>query len=61
MSDITELFERDPLHYSDQDIAAIVARMRDQNTQFELGAKPPPKPKEKSPKTVDLLKDLGLG
>lgn len=60
MSDLTELFERDPLHYSDQDIIKIVACLRDQNTQFELEAKPKAKPKEKSPKTIDLLKDLGL-
>jgi len=62
MSDLSELFDRDPLSYTSQDIAKIVARMREAQAQYELGAKAPvaPRPK-KSPKTVDLLKDLGLG
>lgn len=61
MSELSELFERDPLKLTDQDIATIVARMRESHTQFELGAKAPPVPKlKKSTKTQDLLKDLGL-
>ena len=61
MSELSELFERDPLSLSDQDIATIVARMREAQAQFELGLKAPvaPKPK-KSTKAETLLKDLGL-
>lgn len=61
MSELSELFDRDPLHLSDQDVAKIIARMREAQAQYELGAKAPvaPRPK-KSPKTLDLLKDLGL-
>lgn len=61
MSDLSELFETDPLKYTDPNIDRIVARMRESKTQFDLGIKPaaPPKP-AKSAKTQDLLKDLGL-
>ena len=61
MSDLSELFDRDPLHLSDQDIAQIIARMREAQTQYELGAKATPTEKaKKSTKTENLLKDLGL-
>jgi hypothetical protein len=58
---LNELFARDPCSYSDQNIAAIVARMRESQAQFELGvpAKVAERPK-KSTKTEALLKDLGL-
>lgn len=61
MSDLSELFERDPVNLTDQDIARIVLRMREAQVQYELGVKAPaaPKPK-KSTKTETLLKDLGL-
>lgn len=61
MSELSELFERDPLSYTDQDIRTIIARMRESQAQYELGAKAPvaPRPK-KSTKAADLLKDLGL-
>jgi len=61
MSDLSELFDRDPLSLTDQDIAKIITRMREAQAQYELGAKAPvaPRPK-KSAKTLDLLKDLGL-
>jgi hypothetical protein len=67
MSELSELFERDPLSLSDQDIIAIVTRMRAAQAQYELGAsgkvaeraaKPPKEPKPKA--SVALLKDLGL-
>jgi hypothetical protein len=59
--ELSILFDRDPLLYSEQDIATIVARMRENQAQYELGARAPvaPKPK-KSTKTENLLKDLGL-
>ena len=58
-TEISELFARDPLHLSDQDLDKIVAREREAQAQHELGIKPAPKPKKPS-KTLDLLKDLGL-
>lgn len=65
MSELAELFDRDPLHLSDQDVMKIIARMREARTQFELGVKTAPvaprQKKEKSSKTMDMLKDLGLG
>lgn len=61
MSDISELFDRDPVSLSDQDIAAIVAEQRKSHANFELGVKPPTKAaKPKSTKTADILKVLGL-
>ena len=60
MSDLSELFDRDPEKLSDQETAVIVARMRESMTNFELGVKPVPKAKPKSSKTLDILKDLGL-
>jgi hypothetical protein len=66
MSELSELFDRDPLSLSDQDVAKIIARMREAQAQYELGAKAPvaerpKKLKAASTKTLDLLKDLGLG
>lgn len=63
MSDLSELFDRDPCKLTDPDIDKIIARMREAQAQYELGGPkaPPvaPRPK-KSPKTLDILKDLGL-
>ena len=64
MSELSELFDRDPLSLSDQDIAKIITRMREAQAQYELGARAPVAPKgpKKAPsKTAELLKDLGLG
>ena len=65
MSELSELFERDPGLYSEQDIDKIVAKMREARAQFELGVKTTvgekPAKAAKSQKTLDLLKDLGLG
>ena len=36
---MSELFRRDPLSYSDQDIDIIVARFRESRKQFDLGNK----------------------
>ena len=61
MSDLSELFDRDPLHLTDQDLLKIIIRMREAQAQYELGAKAPVAPKaRKSTKTEVLLKDLGL-
>jgi hypothetical protein len=62
MSELSELFDRDPMLLSEQDIEAIVARIREAQAQYELGAKPAVvAPRPKKSKTLDLLKDLGLG
>lgn len=63
MSELNELFERDPEKLTDQDIFRIIAKMREHQAQFELGVKAPAKPKAastKSSKVGDILKDLGL-
>ena len=60
-TELSELFARDPVGLSDQDIEAIVARMREAHAQFELGIRKPvaERPK-KATKTENLLKDLGF-
>jgi hypothetical protein len=61
MSEISELFDRDPLHLSDQDITTIVAYEREHQARHELGVKTPLTPKVKKPsKGDDLLKELGI-
>lgn len=62
MSELSELFDRDPLQLTDQDLEKIIARMRESQAQYELGVKAPvaPKAPKKSTKTENLLKDLGL-
>jgi hypothetical protein len=61
MSELSELFDRDPLLLSEQDIGVIVARLRENQAQHELGVKPVPVAKPRKPTKVhDLLKDLGL-
>jgi hypothetical protein len=61
-TELSELFDRDPLKLTDQDIKLIVARQREAQIQFELGVKAP-KPKAAKAKTSkgeEILKDLGL-
>lgn len=64
MSELSELFARDPLKMTDQDITDIVKRQRESQAQYELGVKQAgaasKAPKPKSDKTLALLKDLGL-
>lgn len=63
MSDLSELFERDPLQLSDQDIDTIIARMRQAQAQYELGVKAPVASRvkvAKGGKAEQMLKDLGL-
>ena len=65
-TELAELFERDTLNLSDQDIETIVRAMRELRSQFELGLKapaaerPPRKKKEVASGDLDLLKDLDL-
>lgn len=37
MTDIAELFARDPLDLSDQDIDAIIVKFREQRSQYNMG------------------------
>lgn len=65
MSDLSELFERDPLKLTQTDIEAIVTRMRQSQTQYELAPAPKAAAASKTPKTKtaadpDILKKLGL-
>lgn len=62
MSELSELFDRDPINLTDQDLIKIIARMREAQAQYELGIKTSVAPRAKKPsqKTQDLLKDLGL-
>ena len=49
MSDIAELFARDPLELSEQDINQIIARFREARSAFgnaPITSKSPPKPKQ---------------
>jgi len=63
-SELAELFERNPLGLSDQDLSVIVKKMREYQAQFELGLRTPVAERKTVAKTkkaeVDLLKDLGL-
>ncbi len=58
MTDISELFARDPLQLSKQDIGQIVARFRESRKAFNLGnvragSTKAPTPKQRA--TSDLL------
>jgi hypothetical protein len=59
-TELSELFDRDPLKLTDQDLPVIIQRMREAQAQYELGVKPKAPAAPKSSKTKDLLKDLGL-
>lgn len=48
MSDINELFQRDPLSLTKDDLDQIIARFRQARTQFNLAG--PAKAVEKTPK-----------
>jgi hypothetical protein len=62
MSELSELFARDPLGLTDQDLDVIVAHMREAQTKHDLGVPVTPKaPRAPKKATADLLKDLGLG
>lgn len=54
MSEIAELFARDPLSLTREDITQIVEKLRAQRAQFNLGNKSAGKAK---PKPSDLTKE----
>lgn len=58
MTDIAELFARDPHNLSDQDLDVIVQRYRQQRAQFNAGVKPV-SPKKK-PTVLDEIGDIKL-
>lgn len=63
MTDIAELFARDPLKLTKQDLTAIVMRFRESRGQFTLGNKMAgsTKPKtEKQKATADIAAKLNL-
>lgn len=55
MSDLTELFSRDPLKYSKQDIQQIIAAYREKRKQFNAGGTLAGKASVVKPKTKALL------
>jgi hypothetical protein len=54
MSDLAELFERDPLQLSDQDIDRIIADLRERRKTFNTTGKAA-KPKAKPTSTIPGL------
>lgn len=61
--DITELFAKDPLQYTEQDLDAIIARFREARRQFNLGNVKAGSTKPKTPKqkvTSELLSKLDM-
>jgi hypothetical protein len=63
MSDISELFARDPEQLTDRDLDQIVAHLQTLRSQFMLGAKSAGnmKPKKATEKITSLnIDDLGL-
>lgn len=59
---LAELFSRDPLSYTKQDLETIITRLRAARAQFVLAGKPTNGKKAKADPAAadDLLKDLGL-
>lgn len=64
MSEISDLFARDPLGLTDQDLSKIIAHFRASRSAFmQAGtrAKPTAEPKEKKPKATAIsLDDLEI-
>ncbi len=63
MSDITELFNRDPLDLSKQDIQEIIKFMREQRQRFAIeGVKAKAPAKKVDPKKpLNKVKEIDLG
>lgn len=65
MNDIAELFARDPLSLTHEDIDSIIERMRQARTQFNLGniragSTKPSKPSKRIEGLEDLLKGIEI-
>ncbi len=61
MSDLTELFARDPLKYSKQDVQQIIAIYREKRKQFNAGGTLAGKAKVVAPKTQALMDVVKAG
>jgi len=59
MSDIAELFAKDPLEYSKQDIDEIIAYNRSKRAQFKAGISPTASKAKPEVKAVANKLDLG--
>lgn len=60
MTDINELFSRDPHGLSEQDLTQLIQHFRDRRAQFVQGVKAEPKPKTaRKSKGSSLLDDIG--
>lgn len=59
MSDITELFNRDPLSLTDQDVDAIIEAMREQRHTFNNVEKKPGTKSKLTEKQSNLLAQAG--
>jgi hypothetical protein len=59
VSDLSELFDRNPLGLTTTEVGKIIERMRQSQAQYELGVKTAPR-KAAKPKRDDLLKELDL-
>jgi hypothetical protein len=59
MSDITELFARDPLQLTDQDLDLIIGKLRELRQQYVQNPKPTTAAKQPKAKAASL-EDLGL-
>jgi hypothetical protein len=55
MSDLAELFARDPLEYSQQDLSDIIRVMREKRKQFNLGNAKAGSTKPLTPKAKESL------
>lgn len=61
--DITELFGKDPLQYTDDDLNQVISRFREARKQFNLGQAAAGRTKPLTPKqqqTNSLLDKLGV-
>jgi len=59
VSDLNDIFEKDPLSLTTEDIDALIARYRQARTQWKAGGEKAPKEKkEKIELKLDDLKDL---
>lgn len=59
MNDLAELFSRDPLQLSTQDIDTIIARFREARANFNLTGKGAPKATKEKVEKIDLNDLLG--
>ena len=63
MSDVSDLFDRNPLDLTEDDIRTLVTHLRERRHQFTAGnlkAGSTKKPTEKQQKVLDDAKALGL-